>query len=79
MFIFFMLFAQPLLTLYGDEFASKGRYALWILLGGQMVNLVLGPVGNLLNMCGMEKMMLRLTIYQTVLTVVSISMLVPGF
>jgi len=79
LFIFFLLFAQPLLTLYGDEFASKGIYALWILLGGQMINLVHGPVGNLMNMCGMEKLMLRLTVYQTVITVAGISILAPSF
>ena len=79
LFIFFFLFAEPLLNLYGGQFADEGRYALWILLSGQIVNLATGPVGNLLNMCGMEKLMLRLSMYQTVISIVGFVMLVPCF
>lgn len=75
--IFFLLFAEPLLNLYGGRFADEGRYALWIMLAGQIVNLAAGPVGNLLNMCGMEKLMLRLSIYQMAISAVGLVVLVP--
>lgn len=79
LFIFFLLFAEPLLNLYGGQFADEGRNALWILLGGQIVNLATGPVGNLLNMCGMEKLMLRISAYQMVISAVGLVLLVPPY
>jgi O-antigen/teichoic acid export membrane protein len=78
LFIFFLLFADPLLNLYGSGFADKGKYALWILLSGQVINLATGPVGNLLNMCGMEKLMLRLSVYQMLISLVGFVVVVPS-
>jgi hypothetical protein len=65
--------------LYGDRFSKEGELALWILLVGQVVNLGFGPLGNVLNMGGMERLMLRLMAYQTVITSAGLVLLVPYF
>jgi O-antigen/teichoic acid export membrane protein len=79
LFIFFILLSGPLLNLYGEDFARKGEYALWILLVGQAINLGFGPLGSVLNMGGLEGIMLKLTAYQTVITTAGIVLLVPAY
>jgi len=79
LFIFFFLFAEPLLSLYGTEFAADGVYPLRVLLAGQLVNLAFGPVGNLMYMTGMENQALKLSVYQMILTVIGFLTLVPSF
>lgn len=77
LFIFFLFFAEPLLGLYGQEFALEGKYALWILLAGQVVNLGFGPLGSMLNMSGSEGYLLKLAMYEAVISVVCFVVLVP--
>ena len=43
--------ADPVLTLFGEGF-SVGRWALMILVLGQLVNAGMGPVGHLMNLTG---------------------------
>jgi O-antigen/teichoic acid export membrane protein len=77
LFIFFFLFAEPLLRLYGEQFAEDGVYPFRILLAGQIVNLGFGPVGNVMDMSGMERQALKLAAYQMVFTVLGFLLLVP--
>lgn len=77
--IFFFLFADPLLHLYGPRFAAEGIYPLWIILAGQVVNLAFGPVGHLMYMSGLEKQALRLAVYQMGLSTFGFLVLVPMF
>lgn len=79
LFIFFLIFSEPVLNLYGQEFVRQGKHALQILLLGQLVNLAFGPVGNLLNMSGKEAFMLRLLAWDVAIFVVSVIVLVPIF
>lgn len=76
--IFLFVFAEPVLALYGEEFARSGTTVLWILLIGQSVNLATGPIGNLLNMTGGEHAMLRLSVAQTVLVAGACVVLIPA-
>ena len=55
--IFLAIFAAPLLGLYGEEFTETGPFLLQLLLAGQLLNLIAGPIGNVLNMCGRERKM----------------------
>ena len=79
LFIFLFLFADPLLGLFGAHFAADGAQALWILLAGQAVNLAFGPVGTLANMWGLEAAMFRLNLYQSIVSLVLMIVLVPGY
>lgn len=47
---------------FGKEFLA-GSQVLYVLLVGQIVNCLFGPVGLLLNMTGNEKVTLRITVY----------------
>lgn len=58
--IFLAVFAEPLLGLYGPDFAAKGRTALWIMVVGQLINLASGPNGNLAMMSGLERQAIKL-------------------
>ncbi len=79
LFIFFLLFAEPLLNLYGQDFVLQGKHAFQILLLGQAINLGFGPLGNVLNMSGKEGFMLRLSAYDVVISMASVVVLVPNF
>lgn len=79
LFIFLFLFAEPVLLLFGPQFAAEGVYPLWIILVGQMINLGFGPVGNLMWLSGLEKQALKLSLYQMGLTAVGLVTLIPIF
>jgi len=75
--MFLMLFAEPLLGLYGEDFAASGKDSLWILVGAATVNLACGPVGNLLNMSGLEREMFWLNVSQAIVLTIGLVLLVP--
>jgi len=75
--LFFLIFGDLLLRLYGAEFAVSGRYALWIMSGAQAINLSFGPLGYMLNVTGLEKAALRLAAFQALLTLAGFVTLVP--
>ena len=75
--LFFLIFGDLLLRLYGAEFAASGRYALWIMSGAQAINLSFGPLGYMLNVTGLEKAALRLAAFQALLTLAGFVTLVP--
>ncbi len=77
--LFICLFAEELLQLFGREFATSGKHALWIFLAAQAINLAFGPIGSLLMMSGLERAALRLTAYQTVAFAVGSILLIPKF
>lgn len=60
--IFLMMFASPVLSQFGERFATEGTPLLQLLLVAQLVSLLCGPVGNVLNMCGLEREMFRISI-----------------
>lgn len=77
--IFLLVFADQILGLYGEEFANNGVTALWIMVLGQFVNLLCGPIGILMNMTGHEKVLLKFTVYQTLLMLMCLMLLVPMY
>jgi O-antigen/teichoic acid export membrane protein len=79
LFVFLFFFGEPLLGLFGPQFASEGKHALWILLIGQTVNLAFGPVGAVMNMWGHEKLMFKFAVWQHVISIVAMAALIPGY
>jgi O-antigen/teichoic acid export membrane protein len=53
--LFLAVFANDLLILFGPTFAKEGTLLLQLLLLAQLINLGCGPLGNVLNMCGLER------------------------
>ena len=66
LFVFLVLYARPVLALYGAEFADRGVVPLWILVAGQSVYILCGPVGALLYMSGHERALMKTIITQSV-------------
>jgi O-antigen/teichoic acid export membrane protein len=64
-------FAEPILSLFGEEFRA-GREILWILTAGQFVNAATGLVGFLMNMIHQEKQEFYIQLVITVLTTLMI-------
>lgn len=64
--IFLMIFAAPVLGQFGDRFADEGTLLLQVLLVAQVISLLCGPIGNVLNMCGLEREMFRISIISTI-------------
>ena len=75
--IFFAVFAEPLLQLYGDDFAADGVLPFRILLLSQLVNLGFGPIGQVMYMSGLEKTALRIALWQTLFNAACLLLLVP--
>jgi O-antigen/teichoic acid export membrane protein len=66
--IFLLVFATPTLQFFGEEFALEGSVLLRLLLLAQFINLLCGPIGSILNMCGLEKTMFRISIASTLIS-----------
>ena len=77
--IFLAIFATPLLGLYGDGFTDKGPMLLRLLLLAQFFNLIAGPMGNVLNMCGRERKMFVINTGSILLRAVLLLTIVPLF
>jgi len=71
-----IVFGRPLLGLFGHEFEA-GYLALAVLVFGQFVSTISGPVGNLLQMTGMERPFLRIVGAASVLNIVLNVALIP--
>lgn len=76
--VFLAVFGDPLLDMFGETFAEEGRVALWILLVGQTVNIACGQVGNVLNMSGQEREVLRIAFISTLLMLAGLPPLTYG-
>lgn len=72
---FVILFLAPdkVMGLFGHEFVS-GATVILILAAGQLVNIVTGPAGNVLMMCGHERMV-RNTMSASALICIAVSLL----
>lgn len=76
--VVFLLFGEQVLGLFGQDF-SKGIYPLWVVVLGQFVNSVAGPVGLLLTMTGHEKDFSKIMILTTVINLMLNLLLVPPY
>ena len=77
--VFLTVYAAPVLKLYGEEFVNEGVWLLHALLFGQLLNVMVGPVGNVLNMCGLERKMFVINIGSVLLRGALLLALVPVF
>jgi len=77
--IFLAIFATQLLGLYGEGFTDKGPMLLRLLLLAQFFNLIAGPMGNVLNMCGRERKMFVINTGSILLRAVLLLTIVPLF
>lgn len=75
--IFLLVFSSPILNLYGPDFAKLGQWVLIVMLLGQSVNLISGPIGNLLNYSGFERPLFKLSVVSTLLQASAMVLLVP--
>ena len=60
--LFLLLFAEGVLGLYGGDIAEQGSLALRVLIAAQLVNLAMGPLGNMLTLSGSERLLIKLTV-----------------
>jgi len=72
------LFPQFFLGIFGDEFASGGKL-LRIMVVGQIINVITGPVLMLLSMTGNERYLKSAIIYSAFISVFSGLVLVPTY
>jgi O-antigen/teichoic acid export membrane protein len=75
--VFLTLFARPVLSLFGQQFAEVGTLPLQIMMAAQLFNLASGPNGNVAIMCGLEREALRVDIVMLLATAVLFVVLVP--
>jgi O-antigen/teichoic acid export membrane protein len=69
---------EPILTLFGTEFGSAYEL-LMVLLLGQLINIITGPVGHLLTMTGHEQTLRNLLLLMLPLTLVLCLLLIPAY
>lgn len=77
--VFLLVFGDKVLGLYGETFADMGYWPLRIFVIGQFVNLLTGPVGNMLNMLGHENKLFRLIIISSAMSYLCLLVFVPIF
>ena len=66
--IFLMVFTRPTLRLFGEEFALEGGLVLRLLIFAQFINLICGPIGSVMYMCGLEKKAFHISVVSTLLS-----------
>jgi len=77
--LFLLLFAHPVLSLYGQRFADDGVRPLQVLVLAQFFGLLCGPVGNVALMSGLERAAIRISIASAMLSTVLLVALIPFF
>lgn len=77
--VFLIIFAEQILKIFGDNFMSEGVTLLRIMLIAQLINLLCGPIGSVLNMCGLEKKMFRINTFSVIISALIMVGLVPLF
>jgi O-antigen/teichoic acid export membrane protein len=75
--VFLAVFGDEVLGLYGAAFAKAGYRPLLIMIAGQFVNLATGPIGNMLNMLGHEKVMFQKNVISNALALLALVTLAP--
>lgn len=59
--VFLFIFSKDVMLVFGNEFVEGSRLLLFIVIG-QVINVSLGSVGSMLQMCGFEKQMRNVSI-----------------
>lgn len=72
----FFLMPDKVMGIFGHEFAS-GATVIMILAAGQLVNIITGPAGNVLMMCGYERTVRNTVVTSAVFCVAVSLLLVP--
>lgn len=75
--IFLLFFGENILTLYGKDFAESGKWPLVIIIAGQMLNVLTGPHGMMLNMLGHEKALFKIYLISNSIFFLSLLILAP--
>ncbi len=76
---FLLLFAHPVLLLFGKTFAEAGTLPVQILMAAQLFNLATGPCGNVATMSGLEREAFWIDMTTMSATLVLLVVLVPLF
>jgi O-antigen/teichoic acid export membrane protein len=63
--VFLFLFADDIMLVFGKDFMEGGTLLLFVVIG-QIINVSLGSVGSMLQMCGYEKQMRDISIVSSV-------------
>lgn len=74
---FMLIFTLPTLKIFGSDFASEGVTLLRFLLIAQLFSMLLGPIGSVLNMCGLEKKMFKISVINVMFSATILIVLVP--
>lgn len=77
--LFLLVFGGEVLGIYGPAFAKTGQWPLFLFVAGQVVNLLAGPTGAVLNMLGHEKKMFQLNVISNIIGIGVMLVLMPLF
>jgi len=73
-----IFFTDPILLLFGKEFTG-GKLPLFILVGGQMVNAIMGPVGFIMTMTRHHRQASMIISMSAIVNIVLNLLLIPKF
>lgn len=77
-FLIYLFYSAFILNYFGEEF-KIAQFSLIILSCGELVNLFVGPVGNILTMSKFEKTAIKVMIASTVINIVLNLILIPFY
>ncbi|MCK5536143.1 MAG: polysaccharide biosynthesis C-terminal domain-containing protein, partial [Bacteroidales bacterium] len=76
--IIFLLFPSLILGFFGEEFII-GSMALIVLVCGQFINSIVGPVGQIMNMTGYQKVLQYTAIISATMNIMLNYILIPEY
>jgi O-antigen/teichoic acid export membrane protein len=75
-FAVFFLIPDKIIGIFGSEFTS-GATVIMILAAGQLVNIITGPAGNVLMMCGYERLVRNAVVISALICITISLLLIP--
>jgi O-antigen/teichoic acid export membrane protein len=76
--LFFQLFSTQYLSLFGPDL-NGAEDILFLLIVSQLINMILGPAGPALAMCGFEKELIKCCFVSFTAVIISSAVLIPNY
>jgi len=64
---FLILFSESVMAVFGSDFVAGASLLVMVIIG-ELINLSMGPVGSMLQMCGQEKVLRNISILSSIIT-----------
>ncbi|MGC6471074.1 MAG: flippase [Flavobacteriales bacterium] len=75
---FLLLFSKPILGVFGNDFINGYNLLIFVAIG-ELLNISFGPVGSMLQMCGMDKKLRNVSILTSIISFILFFILIKYY